>query len=86
MVNEEEIINEALKTVEAAKNAGLILRIIGAGAVRIHCPKSLSLHKALGRVLSDIDYIAYSKQRDKIEKFFVEELKYELVKAAITPG
>jgi hypothetical protein len=84
--SDEEMIREALKTVEAAQKAGLILRIIGAGAVRIHCSNNLTLHKALGRTLSDIDYIAYSKQRDKIEKFFVDELKYELVKAAITPG
>jgi len=44
--SDEEMIQEALKTVEAAQKAGLILRIVGAGAVRIHCSNNLTLHKA----------------------------------------
>jgi hypothetical protein len=77
---------EAIKIVEEANKAGVILRIMGATAIRIHCPNSVSLHKALGRELTDMDFIGYSKQREKIEKFFTQEFKYEMVKAALTPG
>jgi hypothetical protein len=77
---------EAIKIVEEANKAGVILRIMGATAIRIHCPNSVSLHKALGRELTDMDFIGYSKQREKIEKFFTQEFKYEIVKAALTPG
>jgi len=77
---------EAIKIVEEANKAGVLLRIMGATAIRIHCPNSVSLHKALGRELTDMDFIGYSKQREKIEKFFTQEFKYEIVKAALTPG
>ncbi|MEM3732984.1 MAG: hypothetical protein QXK81_05690 [Candidatus Bathyarchaeia archaeon] len=77
---------EAVKMVEEANKAGIILRIMGATAVRIHCSNNVSLHKALGRELTDIDFVAYSKQREKIEKLFTQVFKYEMVKAALTPG
>ncbi|MBS7655619.1 hypothetical protein KEJ50_03865 [Candidatus Bathyarchaeota archaeon] len=77
---------EAAKIVEEANKAGIILRIMGATAIRIHCSNNVPLHKALGRELTDIDFVAYSKQREKIENLFTQALKYDMVKAALTPG
>lgn len=81
-----DFVTEAIKIVEAADKAKIALRIMGATAVKIHCPNNLFVHKALGRELTDMDFVGYSKQREKIEKFFVEEFKYEALKAALTPG
>ena len=35
---------------------------MGATAIRMHCPKFTSLHKSLGRELTDLDLVGYSKQ------------------------
>ena len=78
--------SEALKIVDSLRSAGIVARILGATAVRIHAHGYLDLHMALGRELSDVDFVAYSKQRDQIEKHFTQELKYKMVTEAITPG
>lgn len=63
---EKDLIANAKKIVETAKSEGIILRLLGALAVRLHC---LSANEpALRRPLSDIDLMGYSKQRGKIEK------------------
>jgi len=76
----------ALDIAEQARSANVLLRVLGATAFRIHCPNNLSVHDALGRALSDVDYVSYSKERDKIERLFTGPLKYEIIKAAVTPG
>ncbi|MFX0197800.1 MAG: hypothetical protein ACFFCW_16895 [Candidatus Hodarchaeota archaeon] len=69
--------------VEAEKE-GVILRILGALAVRIHSEDFEELHKRLERLggnkqlFTDIDLIAYSKQRSDIRKFFEEKMRYEI--------
>jgi len=68
-------LEETLRIVEEAKKQGITLRILGALAIRHHCPKFASLHDALGRVFSDIDFVGYSKQSSKIRDFF-EKLGY----------
>lgn len=65
-----DFIEEALRIVEEAKKQGISLRVMGATAFRLHCPKHLEIHKALGRELSDIDFVGYSKQHEKIKKLF----------------
>ena len=77
---------EAVRIVEEAKKANLTLRVLGATAFRIHSPNNLKIHDQLERKISDLDFMAYSKDRRKIEKFFTEQMGYQAVRAALTPG
>lgn len=69
-----ELIDLCAKTVEKAKEEGVILRAIGAVAIRLHTRELEDLHKRLGRKaasgeeISDLDYITYTKMRSKVEK------------------
>lgn len=63
-----DFLEEALRVVEAADERGITLRVMGAVAVRIHCPEFLSLHNSLNRKLTDIDFIGYGKQKIQIAK------------------
>jgi len=77
---------EAVRIVDEAKKANLTLRVLGATAFRIHSPNNIKIHDQMNRKISDLDFMAYSKDRRKIERFFTEELGYEAVRAALTPG
>jgi hypothetical protein len=77
---------EALRIADEARKANLTLRVLGATAFRIHSPNNLKVHEALGRVLSDLDFAGYSRERDNLERLFTERLGYETVRAALTPG
>ena len=69
-------IEESMRVVKLAEKRGMILRIMGACAVRLHCPKYGYLHKELGRELSDLDFVSYDTFQPKMEKFF-EEIGYK---------
>lgn len=69
---QEAIFDEAIRLAERAKERGLALKIMGAIAVRIHCPNSRQLFIDMERVLSDIDFAAYSKQRNDVIKYLAE--------------
>jgi hypothetical protein len=61
-------VEEATKIVDAAKEKGIVLRIMGATAVRIHCPKFSYLHDTLQREITDIDFMGYGKQNGNVLK------------------
>jgi hypothetical protein len=61
-------VEEATKIVDAAKEKGIALRIMGATAVRIHCSKFSYLHDALQREITDIDFVGYGKQNSNVLK------------------
>jgi hypothetical protein len=67
---------EALRVADLAKNRGIVLRVMGACAVRIHCPKYGYLSDKLGRQLTDLDFMSYDKYMPKMERFF-EEIGYQ---------
>ncbi|GBC71452.1 hypothetical protein HRbin02_01235 [Candidatus Calditenuaceae archaeon HR02] len=80
-MSDEEIISEAIKIVNEGEKRGVILRILGALAIRIHSNGLEALHKGLGRLgentkgsFTDIDLIGYSSQRagvrELMEKYF----------------
>jgi hypothetical protein len=77
---------DATNIVDEAKNASLTLRVMGATAFRIHCPSNLRVHDALGRTLSDLDFVSYSSDEERIERLFTGLLGYQPVRAALTPG
>jgi hypothetical protein len=88
MTNKFDFIVEAMKIVEGAQKVGVTLRVLGATAFRIHCPGYEEVHKAMGRELSDIDFVAYSKEERKLEQYFSNDLHLEMARqqAALTPG
>jgi len=51
--------------VEAEKR-GVVIRLLGALAFSLRCPQYAQLRGALGRELTDLDYVALSKQWDAI--------------------
>ena len=64
--------DEASRLVQKAQEKGIIIRVMGATVIRKHCPKSLHLHMALKRELTDIDFMTYGKYNHMIKPLFVE--------------
>lgn len=77
---------EAVRMVDEARKANVTIRVLGATAFRIHSPNNLKVHDALGRALSDLDFVGYSRERDKIERLFTGLFGYQPLRAAVTPG
>jgi len=74
-ISSDYFLNEARALVDKASNQGLVVRILGALAVRIHTPEFVDLHRNLGRLggdteFTDIDVMGYGDDRDKLEPFF----------------
>jgi hypothetical protein len=59
--------SEAERIVAEGRKRDLHLRLLGALAFQLHCPKHVYLSKKLGRVLSDIDFAAYGGQLLKVQ-------------------
>lgn len=70
-----EFFKSALEIVDAAKQMGVQLRLLGATAVYFHCPKSTASMHALNRPLTDLDFVALSKQVALIPDLF-EKMKF----------
>jgi hypothetical protein len=64
--------DEAQRIVGAAKEESVLLRVIGALAFNMHCPKFGYLQEALGRTYTDLDFATYAKQVAKVSKLFAE--------------
>ena len=71
-----EFVGEAHRIVNAAKTEGVLLRLLGALAFSIHCPKFSYIQQMLGRSFTDIDFTSYRKQSAKIIKLF-SDLGYQ---------
>lgn len=59
---------EGERIVTEGKKLNLHLRLLGAIAFQIHCPKYNFLTAKLHRVLSDVDFAAYNTERAQIDK------------------
>jgi hypothetical protein len=79
VVPTEVFMSESQSIVERAKNEGLTLRVIGGLGIAIHCQQFSEFAKRLGRTgtgvvkgqeYSDLDFVSYRKQRDKVKEFF----------------
>jgi hypothetical protein len=82
----EEFIKEAINIVEEAQKRGVVLRILGAVTIYIHSlhvPQALEIYNRVGRfgdqgpLFTDLDLIAYSKQRPKIVELFEKVLGFK---------
>jgi hypothetical protein len=87
MTEKFDFVNEAIQFVEKAQQNGLTLRVLGATAFRIHCPDYIHIHVSMGREVTDIDFAAYSKEGENIEKFLAKDhFQSERHQASLTPG
>jgi hypothetical protein len=81
----EEFVKETIEIVKKAQEKGIIIRILGALAVYIHSShdnEALELFNKLkrlegGLIFTDLDLIAYSKQRKEIMDFFEKTLGFK---------
>lgn len=64
-------VKRGLEIVDTAKKQGTELRLLGAVAVKIHCPKLRAFHEeVMDRHATDLDFIGYSKDRNRVKKLF----------------
>jgi hypothetical protein len=71
------IIDEAMRLADLARDQDLTLRVLGATAVRIHCPKFERIHHLLGRNITDLDFMAPAKDSENLLKL-LEEAGYPM--------
>lgn len=85
LLSDEDLIKEAVEIVTRAQEKNIILRVLGAVAVRIHSshsPEALKLYERVGRLgnsetqFTDIDLIGYSGQKKNIAEFFERDLGF----------
>ncbi len=67
-------LDEARRLVEEAEKQGILLRIVGGVAFRIHCPEYAGLYTKLRRLETteflDVDFVSLSKRSSKLPNFF----------------
>uniref|UniRef100_A0A7J3SPE8 Nucleotidyl transferase AbiEii/AbiGii toxin family protein n=1 Tax=Fervidicoccus fontis TaxID=683846 RepID=A0A7J3SPE8_9CREN len=86
IVTDDFIIKEALRIVEVAEQLGVTMRIMGAAAIAVHSPEFMPLYRKLnrlgqnGRLFTDIDLMAYSKQRAMVRRLFEKDFGYKVDK------
>ncbi len=67
-----DFLEEAHRIMDAAKTEGVLLRLLGAVAFHIHCPKFSYMQGMLGRTFTDIDFASYRKESSRISDLFAE--------------
>lgn len=65
---------EVRRVVDAGRDRGLHLRVIGGVAVKLHCPSAA--HRSMARTYGDVDFIGYRTQRTEVARL-MEDLGYE---------
>lgn len=63
---------EVHRIAEAAQKKGIHLRVMGALAIRIHSANSQDLAKSLKREFTDIDFVGYWNENEKVQELFKE--------------
>jgi hypothetical protein len=87
--SDDAVLDDAVRIVNQAQEAGLTVRLLGAMAVKIQAGTHADLFYKLnrlgseGKTFTDIDLVAYSRQRSKLHKFLQDALRYKLDQYAI---
>lgn len=82
IVPTEVFLEEGKRLVDEATKRGIPIRLLGGVAIRFHCSEFIEFAKKLMRLgesqqeYTDLDYMSYSKYRDKMKVFF-KEMGYE---------
>jgi len=69
------ILDEARRVIAEAKKSGITIRLMGATAITMHCKQFGRLLFAMGRHLSDLDFMGYSREFEKVEQI-IRDLGY----------
>jgi len=70
-MNDDQLLNEALRITGIAEEKGIILRLMGACAVRVHSPSLAGIHERM-RGLTDLDFGTYSKWDKHVPELFAQ--------------
>ncbi len=73
-----EFMAEAEAIIEAARERGLHLRLLGALAVIKQCPQHVWLLEKTNRILTDLDFMGYDREIGEVERMFAD-LDYEVL-------
>jgi hypothetical protein len=73
-----EFVAEAKAIIDAARERGLHLRLLGALAVIERCPGGIGILEKTNRVLTDLDFMGYGKELGPVEGMF-GELGYDML-------
>ena len=65
-----DFLEEVHRIVDAAKSERVLLRLLGALAFHLHCPKFAYIQEMLGRTFTDIDFASYRKETAGINTLF----------------
>ncbi len=77
---------KAVDVAAAGKVKGIPIRVASACAVRIHCPKSLTLLDEMQRTVKDLDFFSLSKFEAQIPTLFEKLVKKSKRFGAMDPN
>ena len=66
------LINESQAIINKSEQKGIVLRLFGSVAVRIHCPQYSYLLDQLNRIPNDIDFIGLNSDSNSIKNYFLD--------------
>ncbi|MFH1185623.1 MAG: hypothetical protein V1755_11400 [Chloroflexota bacterium] len=69
-MEQQEFLDHAYRIVEEGQERGAALRLLGAVAFHLHCPKYQSFQEKAGRPFTDLDFAAYFKHNEQIRDLF----------------
>jgi len=76
-----------MRIIDGAADRGILLRILGGAAIRMHCPSSDHMYELLKRVPKhDMDFVSYSKYRPLTRQFMKDMGYTPYVTLAMTSG
>jgi hypothetical protein len=64
----EKFEGEVRRIVAAAREAGVVLRLLGSLAFQTHCPRFGGLQAEMGRAYTDIDFASYNRQARRVSE------------------
>lgn len=67
----ERFEGEVRRIVGAARQGGVVLRLLGSLAFQTHCPKFGGLQAEMGRAYTDIDFASYNRQAKRVSELLV---------------
>ena len=71
-----DFLEEVTRILDAAKERGITIRLMGATAIRVHSPSSVRLHEeVLNRALSDLDFMTYRRHITEVRRL-LQDLNY----------
>jgi len=71
-IGSQDFIKEAERIIEYATKRGITLRLMGACAIMLHCPRFGYLYQEMNRSLSDIDLMSHGRFNHMMKSLFKE--------------